>query len=74
MPHDTVKVTDVSHFEFFESQKEMNERAKELKKHGTLFHFGGKRAKSQQMYRDLVIASIYHDQGDGGGLPWVIAW
>lgn len=74
MTHEVIKVTDVSHFEFFETKREMDERAKELQKQGIVFHFGGKRSQSRQTYHDIVIAAIYHNHWSGSGLPWVIAW
>lgn len=74
MTHETIKVTDVSNFEWFDYQSEAKERAKELSKLGIDVKIGGKRAKSKFNYYDIRTAAIYQNKWSGSGMPWVIAW
>ena len=72
--HETIKVSDVSNFAWFDERAEAIKKAKELGKLGIDAKIGGKRAKSWANYHDIKTAAIYQNKWSGSGMPWVVAW
>lgn len=70
----TFTVNAVSNFAWYDTKGEALKKVNELQKQGITAYFGGKYARSKQKYHDLKIAAICHNQWDGSGLPWVVAW
>lgn len=69
-----LNVNDINNFAWYLTKKDVLKKVKELQEQGIIVYYGGKNAKSKQVYHDIKIAAIYHNQWDGSNQPWVVAW